>query len=62
MQQLTDYLAMGGYARFVWPAYGLTTIVMVGLFVQTWRRYRRAQRDLAVLQRGRPGGIRRRTP
>jgi heme exporter protein D len=60
MQHLIDYLAMGGYAAFVWPAYGLTTIVMAGLLVQTWRRYRRAQRELAELQQARPGGPRRR--
>ena len=62
MQQLTGYLAMGGYAAYVWPAYGVTTIVMAGLVVQTVRRYRRAQRELAELQRDRPGGVRRRAP
>jgi heme exporter protein D len=45
---------MGGYAVFVWPAYGLTVIVMVGLVVQSLRRYRRGQRELETLQRDRP--------
>lgn len=29
---MADYLAMGGYAAFVWPVYGLAAIVFVGLF------------------------------
>ena len=34
------YLAMGGYAVFVWPAYGLTFAVLGGLALNSWRRYR----------------------
>ena len=26
---LQKFLAMGGYAGFVWPAYGLTTLVLL---------------------------------
>jgi len=29
---MADYLAMGGYAAFVWPVYGLAAIVFVALF------------------------------
>ena len=25
---MSDFLAMGGYAAFVWPCYGLTAIVL----------------------------------
>ena len=25
---MTDFLAMGGYARYVWPAYGLAALVV----------------------------------
>jgi heme exporter protein D len=54
MQRLTDFLAMGGYAAFVWPAYGVTIAVMAWLLVSSLRRYRRGQRELEVLQRDRP--------
>ena len=27
MTPLADWLAMGGYAAFVWPAYGIAAIV-----------------------------------
>ena len=47
------YLAMGGYAAFVWPAYGVAFAVLGGLALFSWRRYRvsivaleRLQQDL----------------
>ena len=54
MDAIGNFLAMGGYAAFVWPAYGVTILVMVGLVVQSLRRYRRGQRELEALQRDRP--------
>jgi heme exporter protein D len=45
------YLAMGGYAAFVWPAYGVTLAVLGGLAVHSWRRYRQSVRTLEELQR-----------
>jgi len=50
---MNDYWAMGGYAAFVWPAYGLSAVVMLGLCVTAWRSLRQKQRDLAALQAGR---------
>ena len=38
MNSLAQYFAMGGYAGFVWPAYGLAAIVMIGLAVLSVRR------------------------
>jgi heme exporter protein D len=48
---LTSFLAMGGYAAYVWPAYGLTVIVLVGLLLWSLGAYRRRQRELERLQR-----------
>ena len=45
------FLAMGGYAVFVWPAYGLTLVVLGGLALHSWRRYRQSVRALEQLQR-----------
>ena len=51
---LADWAAMGGYAVFVWPAYAVALVVLGGLTVQSWRRYRASVRDLDRLQqRGR---------
>ena len=62
MQALTDYFAMGGYAVFVWPAYALSIAVMLGLFLQGLRRYRRSQRLLEEIQRAQPARARRARP
>jgi len=50
-QGLAAWLAMGGYAAFVWPAYGLTAAVLGGFAWQSWRRHRRSEKALARLQR-----------
>jgi heme exporter protein D len=54
MSALEQWLAMGGYAVFVWPAYGLAAIVLGGLAVFSWRRHRRSFAVLTRLQ-GRSG-------
>ncbi len=50
---LADYLNMGGYAAFVWPAYAATAIALVGGVVVTWRQHKARERRLAELK-GRP--------
>jgi heme exporter protein CcmD len=40
MSALAEYLAMGGYAGFVWPAYGFALAALGGLALHSWRRYR----------------------
>ena len=46
-----SWLAMGGYAAFVWPAYGLAGAVLGGLAWQSWRGHRRSEKALAGLPR-----------
>jgi heme exporter protein D len=48
-----NWLAMGGYAGFVWPAYGVAAIVMGGLALYSWRRHRQSGDALARLQQPR---------
>jgi heme exporter protein D len=47
---MSDFLAMGGYAAFVWPAYGVALVALGGLLVQSLRQYRARQRELERLQ------------
>jgi heme exporter protein D len=54
-----EYLAMGGYARFVWPAWGLAVIVLGGLVVLSLRRLREREAELAALEAERPARPRR---
>ena len=53
MDQFRTFLDMGGYAAFVWPAYGLTVAVMVGFVITSLRRLRRRQRRLAEMEASR---------
>jgi heme exporter protein D len=47
------FLAMGGYAGFVWPAYGVALVVLAGLTAHSWRRYRQSAVALDQLQQAR---------
>ena len=51
MGDLGNYLAMGGYAAFVWPAYGVALAVLGGYAWYSWRRYRASTQALEKLQR-----------
>jgi heme exporter protein D len=50
---ISDFFAMGGYAGFVWPAYGVALAVLGGLAVLSWRRYRESVIALDRLQQQR---------
>ena len=56
---MTEFFHMGGYAAYVWPAYGIATIVLLGLLVATWKGLRNAEATLKALESARPA--RRRT-
>ena len=53
MTAILNWLAMGAYAGFVWPAYGVTAVVMGGLALGSWRRHRQSSDALARLQQPR---------
>lgn len=50
MDDIGAFLAMGGYAGFVWPAYGVALAVLGGLALFSWRRYRESRATLERLQ------------
>mgnify|MGYP003627689553 FL=1 len=41
MESITEYLHMGGHASFIWPAYGIATVVLAGLLITSLRSMRR---------------------
>ena len=43
---MNDFLAMGGYARWVWSAFGLTAVVLFANVVVARASYRRTLRDV----------------
>jgi heme exporter protein D len=58
MTRVTEFLAMGGYAPYVWTAYGAAVAVLVGLVVATLARRRSSRRSLAALEQLRGRGRR----
>jgi len=56
MDGLTTFLDMGGYGQFVWPAYGVVAVVLVGLFIDSRRSLKSAETKLAALAPPRDGG------
>ena len=56
MEQLQSFLAMGGYGAFVWPAFGVTALIMGWLLAASLRRLRGLERALAEHGLTPPGG------
>ena len=50
LDRITDFFAMGGYAAFVWPAYLITGLVLIGLLAHALYTVRRRERTLAALR------------
>jgi heme exporter protein D len=50
---MEEFLRMGGYAKFVWPAYGVSALAIGGLVFAVWRRSRKLRRKLKDLENGR---------
>ncbi|HET7369499.1 MAG TPA: heme exporter protein CcmD [Gammaproteobacteria bacterium] len=46
MNSLHEFLHMGGYAAYVWPAYGIVAVVMIANVVIARRRHRRLVEEL----------------
>ena len=47
---MTQFLAMGGYAAFIWPAYGVTIFALGATIFLTLRAYAAAKARLAKLE------------
>ena len=48
---MSAFFDMGGYAAFVWPAYGVSVIVLAGLVISSRRRLKRLEAALARLEK-----------
>ena len=47
---------MGGYAAYVWPAYGIATVCIVGMYVMTRRTLKAREQEFERLKRERREG------
>jgi heme exporter protein D len=50
MDRIETYLAMGGYAAYVWSALAVAAVVMIGQLVLTLRTLRRREAAEAELE------------
>jgi len=41
---------MGGYGHFVWPAYGIVAVVLIGLMIASRSSLKSAEARLAALE------------
>tara|TARA_R110002096_G_scaffold219471_8_gene407772 strand:- start:1405 stop:1587 length:183 start_codon:yes stop_codon:yes gene_type:complete len=48
---MAEFFDMGGYAAYIWPAYGIAGTVILGLFIWSWRGLNRAEQAEAALGR-----------
>ncbi|MBL29014.1 MAG: heme exporter protein CcmD [Rhodospirillaceae bacterium] len=53
MGDASNFLAMGGYALYVWPAYAVAAIVMIALVITTYRAYRAREAELRAAEQSR---------
>jgi heme exporter protein D len=51
VEVLVSFLDMGGYGGYVWPAFGATALVLIGLLLASVRSLRAKEAALAALRR-----------
>jgi heme exporter protein D len=47
---MSEFFHMGGYAFYVWSAYGITAVFLIGFVVWTLVSLKLAERELSVLE------------
>lgn len=53
---MKDFLAMGGYGNYVWPAYAISFVVLAGLVAFILRKAEASKRRLRELESRKDGG------
>jgi heme exporter protein D len=48
---MSGLIAMGGYGAYIWPAYGISALLIGGLVLVTLRAHARAKARLAALEK-----------
>ncbi len=46
---MAEFFDMGGYAAYIWPAYGIAAGVIACLFIWSWRGLKKAEQAEAAL-------------
>ena len=53
MGSITQFLEMGGYGGYVWPAFGIVLVVMALLWIASMRGWHQSEQALASLRTSR---------
>ena len=51
---MNNFFAMGGYAAFIWSAYGVSVLALVAMVWQSVAAWRAAKKRLEALEREKP--------
>ena len=51
---MAEFFSMGGYAAYVWPAYGIAAVILVTMLIVSLRGLRRHEALLKTLETNRP--------
>jgi heme exporter protein D len=51
---VSSFFAMGGYAAYVWPAYGAAAAVLIGVWVASVRALRARESEIEAVEAERP--------
>lgn len=54
MDKIASFFGMGGYAGFIWPAFGIALAVLVGFVITSLRTLRSREATLRALQAAAP--------
>ena len=46
MNQLTNFMSMSGYGHFIWPAFGISAILLTGILIHSQRFLRHTEKEL----------------
>jgi heme exporter protein D len=46
MNSFFEWVSMGGYSAYVWPAYGLVSLVLLSVFLSVKAQKKRTQKKL----------------
>jgi heme exporter protein D len=50
---MSEFFAMGGYAAYVWPAYGVAAVVLIGLWLASIRGLKAREVEIEDAETGR---------
>ena len=46
MENSSNFFAMGGYGEFIWPAFVISAIALIGVAVQSYRFQNQTEQEL----------------